>query len=482
MGLCTAQAISNKSGEHPMQETPLRTRWPWIAWGLIAVPGLTFLALAPYDHPFFDDFIYASDVRDKGFWPMQSHQYRGWTGRYTATALQSGIPAAFNMVKVYPAIPFVMLSTWWLSLACFLVAVNRSLGNPVSRSGVWLATFVLGAIYLAEMPSPAEGFFWLAAVATYTVPLTMSLLMFSCALAICRHTSAAIIFLASIGACLLGLISAGGNECLLPVLLASLFVAGVFALRTRHPSTWAWLAAFIGVATGAAILVLAPGNAVRGSFFHNSRLMAFLKVQPNLLKWFALSPALLGVLILAIPFAARIADRMPWTRRITTSHLVLVAAAGWCSVLLSVLPPILMGIGPAGRMLNQSYLIFMLSCCVTAFFALAWFRNRQYTLPYTPEHSQRFGWIMLVVGLLLISNVPQAAYDLAFVAVPYDHQLRARYELLTRYAAARTKDVTVDRLTHRPRTICVGNLRDEQSVTSAMGAYFGLVNPDFKIR
>lgn len=465
-----------------MQETDSRNRWPWIAWALLAIPGLTFLALASFDHPFADDFIYAAHVRDMGFGPMQQHLYRHWTGRYTATALQSGVPWAFGLLRAYPAIPWVVIPAWWLSLGCFLVSVNRSLGSPISRAGVWLATFVLGSIYFAEMPSPSEGFYWLSAVATYTVPQTTALLMLSCALAVRRDSSPTVIVLASMGAWLLAMVTAGGNESLLPVLLLSLFVAGVFAVRSRHPSAWVWFAAWTGIAIGTAIVVLSPGNAIRVTQFHKSPFLAFLKVQPHLWKWFVLSPAILGILILAIPLAARIADRMPWTWRITGARVVLAAVAGWCLVLLSVLSPISMGLGPPNRVLNQSYLIFLLSCCVTACCALAWFRNRRNTIPYTSARARGFGWAMLVLGLLVVSNVPRAVYDLAFVVVPYDRELRARYEQLTHCAATAAPEVVVDRLANWPQSIRPGNLNDERSTTTMMGLYFGLAKPDFKIR
>jgi len=62
---------------------------------------------------------------------------------------------------------------------------------------------------------PCNGFYWLASVATYSIPLVTALGMLSCALATSRTSSPAAIALSALGAAVLAFITAGGNESLI---------------------------------------------------------------------------------------------------------------------------------------------------------------------------------------------------------------------------------------------------------------------------
>ena len=137
-------------------------RWPAVIWFFLALPIVVLLSLAWYAHPANDDYWYAMGVRFDGFWGIQRRWYLTWNGRFTANFVQFGFPVLFDMIRVYPLVFVSMIAGFSISLGVFLDGVNRAAGWLVSRRIVLASTFVFVSVYLTQMPSPCEGFFWLA--------------------------------------------------------------------------------------------------------------------------------------------------------------------------------------------------------------------------------------------------------------------------------------------------------------------------------
>jgi hypothetical protein len=457
-------------------------RWPPATWALLAAPLLVLAALTWFDHPSQDDFWYAVTARQTGFWEIQATWYRQWLGRYTATAIQTGFPLACDMIECYPLVPLSALSAFGLGIAALLAAVNRSLGGPVSRRGVLGATVVFCSVYAVQMPSPCEGFYWLAGTATYWLPTMCGLLMLACPLAIRRDSRPTATALAAVAAGALALVTAGGNETLLPPLGTTLLVGTAWAIRRRHRSGWVWATALACFTLGAAILVLAPGNAVRAAHFHKSPLRAFGASLLHVLTWFPLGPMGIGVMILGIPAAMAVLERLGWSRRIAGRHVVLTGAAAGTLVLLSLLPAASVGSVPPVRALNVTYLIFLGGWFLTAFLFVDWFRNTRRPDAFASPKWRKAAWTLLAAGMLLVGNFPRAVYDLTCLAVPYDRELRARYAAISQQAASNEAEIVIDGLTAIPKTIRPGNLKDDRSPYPHLARYFGAGDATIKVR
>ncbi len=457
-------------------------RWSRVALGcLFMATPLAFFALARFDHPAYDDYWYAVAARN-GFWASQKLWYQTWNGRYLANAVQFGFPLLFDMIRAYPWIPVVGLSAFALSLWGFLRGLNRALGRPVSRLGVFAAALGLFSVYLNQMPSPCDGFYWLPAVASYSLPMITALLVLWCALAIGVNSSWAAIASIAVIAALLAFITAGSSELFLAPLGAVLLAGTAVAVKRKHPSAWVWAAALAGFSIGAAILTLAPGNAVRASLFHKSPWLACGNTILKLLTWFVLGPMGLGVTILSIPAAVKLGRSLTWTPRVTGRHVAYAAAISVVLMMLSVLPAISVGLTPPKRVLNATYLIFLLGWFATAFLAIHWYHNTKSLAPLMSPWSQKLGWALVVTGALLVGNFPRAVYDLTCVAGEFNRQMQTRYAVLKQYATSGERVAMIDPVTANPKTIYPADDKADQASSVHLSRYFGLAAPTVTIR
>ena len=456
-------------------------RWPAAIWVVLALPITVLLALAWYAHPACDDYWYATAARANGFWGAQRLFYLTWTGRFTANAVQLGFPLALDMVRRYALIPLGLIAGFGICLATFLTALNRATGRLVSRRMVLASTLVFVSVYLAQMPSPCEGLFWLASGGTYFLPLLIAMLTVACPLAIRAENSTATKVVAAVVAAVLGLLTAGANESLLPPLGLLLLVATIAAFWRRHPSRWVWAAALLGFTLGAALVVLSPGNSVRAGYFHKSRLRALATTLPRVLVWFVRGPMGLGVTILAIPAMLALADKLPWTQRLTGRRVAAVAAVALGWVALAMLPALSMGLVPPARVLNVAYFFFLAGWFVTAFVAVAWLRQTRGLTRLTPR-AVKIAWVCLVLGLLVAGNLPRAVYDLALVAPKYDRQMQACYASLTCQAAHPDPEDVIGKVTAVPRTIRPGDAQGDRNSCMLMAQYFGLKTAKPRVR
>ena len=269
---------------------------------------------------------------------------------------------------------------------------------------------------------------------------------------------------------------------MLPLMAVVLLSGTILAAKRRHPSVWVWAAALAGFSIGAAILVFAPGNAIRAALFHKSPLRALVSTLGKMLAWFALGPMGLGLTILAVPAALGLGRSLPWTRKIAGRHVAAAAAIAAAAMMLSVLPAVSMGLTPPKRLLNVTYLMFLLGWFATAFVALHWYRNTRSLAPLAAPRWRRAGWALLTAGALLAGNFPRAVYDLTCVAGEFDRQMQARYAVLKQYAASGERVARIDPVTANPRTIYPADRKTEEASTIHLAHYFGLAAPTVTLR
>jgi len=108
---------------------------------------------------------------------------------------------------------------------------------------------------------------------------------------------------------------------------------------------------------------------------------------------------------------------------------------------------------PPRRLLNISYLIFLMGWFATAILAVYWYRNTRARDPFASPRWRKLGTVLLIGGALLVGNFPRAVYDLSYVAPQYDAQMQSRYATLKRFAATGAREAVIDPLLAIPKTI-----------------------------
>jgi hypothetical protein len=236
--------------------------WP-LPLGLWAVAGAAVATLAVYalcgmfTRYVADDYCMAASLRHYSWVAAQSHWYETWSGRFSATALST--LAAFGGPMADRALPGLMIAS--LLLVSWLVMRHIA---GLDR----LAALALGAVttyaVIRTAPDVTESVFWLTGASTYMPPMILTPLI---AVAVVRRgQSRSLGWLTLIG--LLAFLSAGFSETGtalqvtgLGLLVGLAFLPGV-KTRLRDLRT-ALMTAFVSTLVATAVVILAPGNAVR---------------------------------------------------------------------------------------------------------------------------------------------------------------------------------------------------------------------------
>lgn len=145
----------------------------WVNIMLMVSVLLPLLALSYYNHPSpADDYCYIDTVFKFGWLEAMNYYYTGWTGRYFGIFLNHSNPLIFHSVTGFKILPVVLL----LGLIYALYTLFRHLTPTLSRLAHWGFAGVVFFLYILQIASIAEAFYWMAAFVTYTIPNILTLL------------------------------------------------------------------------------------------------------------------------------------------------------------------------------------------------------------------------------------------------------------------------------------------------------------------
>jgi len=134
---------------------------------------LPLLVLSYYNHPSpADDYCYIDTVFKYGWLEAMNYYYSGWTGRYFGIFLNHSNPLIVHSVNGFKILPILLLS----GLVFALYILFRHLTPTLSRLAHLGFAGIVFFMYILQMPSIAEAFYWMAAFVTYTVPNIFTLL------------------------------------------------------------------------------------------------------------------------------------------------------------------------------------------------------------------------------------------------------------------------------------------------------------------
>lgn len=226
-----------------------------------------------------DDYYFARGVRERGFWGVQLHFYKTWSGRVTSSFLQ----AVLKFLGPWTAavLPAAILGIWLLGSWVAVRTLDRARDRTPDRTPRLPRTTALAlassyvAINVFCTPNLFQTLFWESGSPNYAVPqMLISWLvavMASRRFPIGRHGAAAVVAFAI----------ASTSE---PAVVMCVSVLSTFALF--HPGRRSiYVAPIIGAVIAALVVALAPGNDVRQSAILAARTPEDTVVL-GLVQWF----------------------------------------------------------------------------------------------------------------------------------------------------------------------------------------------------
>ena len=416
--------------------------------------------LARYAHPMADDLWYASKDVSIGAWAAAAWEYLHWNGRYASNFLMLFGPMRGGMeaIGLYRVVPLVLMAATFAG-ALFLLRTwtnDRAAWRPCAGGAlIWTV------LHLHLMPDIAEGYYWYTGAVTYQLANALCLVHMALLLRLHRRPSLPGLCLAA--AVLFLLI--GFNEVMMLLMVVG-HIAILLLLRTRreHPPARLWVLLAIAL-TGAALMILAPGNAVRSDRFPmrhqllHALVMSLAQTGRFLLIWCS-SPVLLGLAGLFILEHERLRERFPPLR----------LAGGlnpWLS-LLSIPSVVFLCVFPSywSTGLLGQYRTLNVACFLAlplVFVALAHLRTRipaQWSGRYQRKETHLVLLLIIVVGLAITRNGGRATEDLLTGrAERSDHQLWQRYALLER--SRPDGIITLPPIVDPPKSLYVLELRSD---------------------
>jgi hypothetical protein len=413
-----------------------------------------YLWLAGYAHPVADDFCYAAKSRGASLWAWSHSEWMYWNGRYASNLLMAQGPLSWSadLLPGYRAVPIALMAFTFLGCWFLLRRITR---HAFTTGQELLGALIFLVLYLNLMPDIGEGFYWYTGAITYQLGSILFLvhlgLLFGEQF---KGIAGAIVFLLNV---LLAVIIVGMDEIHM-LLMVGLHLGRTGWLLWRHSNgVFSALVQFIAVCAGAALMYLAPGNAVRGAMFSDTHLlfhslgMSALQAVRFIGIW-VLSPALLALSALYVPVHHMLKKRCPEMLRVSPW----IAAALPVLLVMACTFPAYWSTGLLGqhRTINVA--------CI--FFVPLWFLNlslwlerkplREMAAMQLPPRMLGIGMLLAILSLNLTHNGFAAYVDLfGGRAANYDRVMLQREAQVRAAAQDPAIKVTFTRLTDPPRTL-----------------------------
>ncbi len=243
------------NGSAPRRLPP---RLPILGAACASTTALVLLAIAGTRARYVaDDYYFARGVHELGFWGVQLHFYRTWSGRVSSSLVQATLKYLGPWTA--PLFPAVILGLWVLGSWVAVRTLDRR--RVLTPTAVVALASSYVAINIFSAPNLFQTLFWESGSPNYAVPQMVvpwiAAAMFGRRWPILRHVVAAV----------LTLFLAATSE---PAVVVSVSVLSTFALLHKGKRRQ-YVGPLLGAVVGAAVVALAPGNAVRQSAIFQTR-------------------------------------------------------------------------------------------------------------------------------------------------------------------------------------------------------------------
>jgi len=407
---------------------------------LLATTTLPFVLLCFFARPVSDDFSFANSVVRYGFWEAQAHWFQTWTGRYFSTFLASLFSDPQTLFDLYALGPLIVMGFFFAALWFF----SRALITLCCHDGKSALTIalVLFALATTQMPTTAEGYYWVAGAFGNTIGFGLFLLLLGILISVNAADSPRRSLAKAVAGAILALMVAGSNETLLVVALGTLSVGGWIKARARLPGWKVWVAILVVFCFGAFISVMAPGNFARAAAIRQEP--RILHAAPRsviglvvFLRHFIVSPPLIAATVAMVssfnPLVGTIGPRLGIGRR-----KLLLFPACWLGLLALALFPAYWATGelPPGRAMNTVYFTFLVGWFPSILMLAEYIRPHFAARIFSKEQTLVFAMAALIVSLFVSPGFRRAVGDLNGPAQLYASELDNRFALLRNSSGA----------------------------------------------
>jgi Family of unknown function (DUF6056) len=424
---------------------------------LLFLTLLPLVALSFYNHPSHaDDYCYIMTVNIKGWWGGMHHYYEWWTGRYFGILLNHSNPLLFHWYVGFKLLPILLL----MGFVGSLYALVRALLPRGTRWFACGATGLLFFLYIYQMVSIPEAFYWMAAFVTYTIPNLMTIYWLAVMVQWYRQPKGVFNVLTGVWAGFLVFASIGCSETNL--VITALLVVSWFGYQLLINSRFDVFAfsLILVAALGCYLSFSSPGNLSRiegnpvSRDYVASALASALFLSKSLKGWLLHTPLLMatGLFLLLIPSFTSRSDGTPqpyFAVHPVWSGLLMLG------LLMGIIFPSYFGIAvqvdPTPRVVNCVYLYFLLGWFYNVGVWASFAQRRNWLPTFNASTAQMAKWTLAAAiagSCLFSSNIKHLYSDwLRGRAAQFDAQMTARYDTIR---TAKTDVVYVEPIKNRP--------------------------------
>ncbi|MDB5258749.1 MAG: hypothetical protein JWM14_3444 [Chitinophagaceae bacterium] len=425
-------------------------------WTLLLLLFFPLAVLVLFNHPSADDYCYVVSAFKQGYWEAQWSTYNNWTGRYTSTFLLDSGPLLYGSFVGYKMQNLILLVLTAVSGLYFVKTLMNKKDIDVSVIAVSVCVLFL---YLVKMPTLTEGFYWLSGAITYQLANTATLVVIVIVLNLRKEYK----LWKVITAFVLCFLICGSNETSMIELIYILCALMAFEYASARSIPKYYYALLVISLIGAAIIIFAPGNAIRSSYFHgekniiNALILAGGVGLSRMQEWLQ---DILILLVLFLPFLKQTEVFSDNERKITPVILILypffivgILIVGYFPAFWSV------GFEPPLRTVNVLYWIFTFSCLHYAILLVTYIKQKGGVFVVVPQFVL---WILVFIAfrdLAPQNNLRTASMDVVSGrAITYDREMEERYQAMER---SKGNDVVFKPLTAMPKSIFCTDIESE---------------------
>ncbi len=416
---------------------------------------LPFIIISFFNNPTADDFCYNCKSRDLGFWNAQLSWYNDWSGRYFSSAILSIKPLVSDSFLIYKLIPIVLI----ISLFTTIYYISSLLLVNLKKRDFLILTFFILVMYLIQMPSISEGFYWLAGSITYQLSNILAILLFCFLIKLIETNDRKYLIFSIIFAFLV----IGSNEA--SMLLISFIIGVIFIFKSiqQKKINFSILILLIFVIIFSAIVIKSPGNSIRASYYPNKN-QIFYAIYKSILA----VKSYLGIWLPFIIVCTFIFfDYFNKKNEIRTSKIFNVNPIIVFLVVLSI--PFIgfftgywsIGRTPPYRTINIIYFYFLLGLIYLVFVVFFKLKRTENDFISYSKWVKYSLFIIIFIQLGQENNIRTAYSDLfSGKAYNYDAELKSRYKTIQNNSI----DILyVPALTFKPTTIFCGDISNDSN-------------------
>jgi hypothetical protein len=360
-----------------------------------------FIIQSFYNVPLADDYIYAREAIDRGFFQGQIYWYTHWTGRYFATLLISANPLYLGWTAGNAIIPIVSIAAFCFSLYYFIKSFT------ILKVASSLVIFILLImLYISNLHIISQALYWMPGLYTYLLGIIFFLFTWGHFMRVYNGTHSVSLYTYLIPLVLLVMMM-GTSEVMIFYNNYIAFVVMVFSYyHKKNKFGFASFLFIVSMVFGLASL-LAPGNFVRQNFTTSGNTDYFLQVKRTLdisltillPKYVFNLPCILAMLFIALFVSKEKLNSYPATKpKMKPLVLALLLFGGF---IVTFLPHAIANTSEL-RAFNFSYFTFLLALVISVVYTSYYYNVARYVSHIKLKRTlTSLSYFLLLVAVLV---------------------------------------------------------------------------------